>query len=296
MDNKNIILDFDHTLYSGKVNKHKRYYYNMLRNVFDDMSNAQFTRLCNKYKVNKDLITSDDVVEIAIKEGKDAFDKVSYYLSVNDEGFTKTASTNTISNETILDLVNRNFKIFVVSNSPTDNVMRNAKALGIDTRHLNIVGMPYRAPMRFMKNANKMERYKLILENTGCDPHNVLVIGNDYLADIKPAIHLGLHAVVCNDARLLTTENIINAFEDKTVSDMQQVNTLEYRLFADSMRNHTIGRQYVTIPTFDEIVNKALTKGKTKNKIKKQEVKQPETPQQPKPDWVKELGDGDHVL
>ena len=231
MDNKVIIFDFDHTLYGGEVKIKRNYYYNMLRNAFDNLDNKQFKELLRKYNIkDKKSLTSDIVVDISVKEGKDTFNKVSYYMAVNNEEFGKTISTKTIDNEVFKSLVGDGYKLFIVSNSPQESVVRNAQALGIDLDLVTILGMPYRTPQRFARNGSKMPRYQNILDVTNTKPQNAYVFGNSYVADILPAKYLNMRAITCNDPTYLTYENILDCVNDDKVENIEEVLTEEYQI------------------------------------------------------------------
>lgn len=228
--NKIIIFDFDDTLYSGGIKKADNYDYNMLRSMFSELNDRAFDRLCKKYKIkDKNQITDDLCVEIAVKEGKDPFETISSYFEKNDEKFERTPTTKTISNEVLKTLKKLGYDIFVVSNSPQTAVVRNAMALGLDLSLTTIYGMPYRVPYDNFKHGNKVHRYKTILEKTGIAPENITVIGNSFEADIIPAMQLKMHGVVCENAELLTVENIEMCVNDRNIINITQVTNEDYK-------------------------------------------------------------------
>ena len=236
--NKIIIFDFDQTLYSGHVKKEKDYDYNMLRDVFRDLDERQFKKLLTKYGVTRKTLNPDKVVEIALAEGKDTIHTISPYLDEHDEHMAKSKNTHTIDNEVLKNLAIQGYTIYVVSNSPTNNVLRNCKSLGIDTQHINVLGMRHKVGMIGYHKAEKNDRYLQVMNIEKVLPQDCIVFGNSKNADLVPAISLGMRAVHCTDANYLTLENIINCIEDTNVANIETVLPMEYKLLKNLERQH----------------------------------------------------------
>ncbi len=232
-DKKVIIFDFDHTLYSGNVKRKENYAYNMLCNVFKDRDDGQIKALLDKYGVSKPELTNDDVVRITLGEGRDTLSTMSPYLSEKDEEM-KLQQGGSIVNPELFNLLQAmGYEIHVVSNSPEKAVRRNAGALDIHIgNNIQVHGMPYLSIFKNYKRISKIYRYREILKNSRVAPDDCIVFGNDVVADVLPAIALGMRGVVCKDSKLLTLKNIENCFNDSNVMSIGEVTTLEYQMLS----------------------------------------------------------------
>lgn len=237
---KVIIFDFDQTLYSGQVKKEKNYDYHMLRDVFRDLDERKFKKLLVKYGVTRKTLNPDKVVEIALAEGKDTIHTVSPYLDEHDEHMSKSKDTHAIDNEVLKGLTLQGYKIYVVSNSPTKNVLRNCKSLGIDTKYINVLGMRHKVGMIGYHKAQKDDRYIQVMDIEKVLPQDCIVFGNSKDADLVPAIKLGMRAVHCIDSNYLTLENIVNCIEDSKVANIETVLPLEYKALKNLEKQHAV--------------------------------------------------------
>ncbi len=261
-DKKVIIFDFDHTLYSGNIGRKKNYAYNMLRNAFDELSNEQFDALLSKHGVrNISKLTNDQVVDIVTKEGKDAMSTVTPYLDSEDELIQVLQGGNVVDGMLFKDLLAKGYEIHIVSNSPNDSVRRNAEALGIRiSGDIQIHGMPYLSIFKNFKKVSKLHRYREILESSRVAPSDCVVLGNDVVADVLPAMALGMHGVVCKDCRLLTTKNIEYCVNDPNVANIGEVTTLEYQMLNNIVEHHlpvvnsNLGKYTSVTPTISQDV------------------------------------------
>ncbi len=114
-----------------------------------------------------------------------------------------------------LKLLNRELKIYLVSNNKNDRIEKFAKKIGIN--YMPLAFKPRRKP--FIKASSEM----------GLDPENIIVIGDGFLTDILGGQRMGMFTGAVKDVDTnITKVNIRHKNNEKNI-DSKEDNSIEER-------------------------------------------------------------------
>lgn len=187
---KIVIFDFDDTLYSDKNPKPWRdYCLNAIEFFLQKRSDYQ--------QIMDEVLTrsfSDNQL-IAFLKNYDVREEI-----INDYFKTHQVEDGTFDNCTIVSdesLANfaNHFKLFIVSNSKKESVVKNMSILNINPRYfIDIISNT---------ETSKTHAYQDIIKKHNISPEELLVIGNSYNSDILPALEIGANGRVVRSANFI---------------------------------------------------------------------------------------------
>lgn len=187
---KIVIFDFDDTLYSDKNPKPWRdYCLNAIEFFLQKRSDYQ--------QIMDEVLTrsfSDNQL-IAFLKNYDVREEI-----INDYFKTHQVEDGTFDNCTIvldesLASFANHFKLFIVSNSKKESVVKNMSILNINPRYfIDIISNT---------ETSKTHAYQDIIKKHNISPEELLVIGNSYNSDILPALEIGANGRVVRSANFI---------------------------------------------------------------------------------------------
>ncbi len=197
---KVFIFDFDDTLYWDMNDK---FLNNIKWSFFDEhyknLSKIQKKKLLNKFNVvDGGKFKTSDLCSILVSTDGNYKAWVDYMEDINLH--EEMLKTKVISNEELKKFKRYKAKLFIVSDSRYERIKQFCRAKKIDFDIFdNIFTNDYKH--------DKYWWYKRILRQEKIKPKNVVVIGNDYTKDIKPARELDMYYYKCKDG--FTFEEVI---------------------------------------------------------------------------------------
>ena len=210
---KVFIFDFDGTLYSGphkfdlvrgNVDPNKRYF---LKDVNDD----EYFKICEENPRWEYIFNGIDIVNHInyFKEKYNNLDiSLKYFIGWQNDFIYDIV----LDNDQIVDLkfmkeLCENNSVYVVSNSSLKHVKYYMNKIGVDFNWFKKVF----ANEFLESDPSKKHYYAGILSAEKCKVHDVYVFGDSVIADLAPAVHLGMNAFyVTNSAHLKDlVENVI---------------------------------------------------------------------------------------
>lgn len=193
---KVFIFDFDGTFYSGEhkfdnvkagIDKNRRKF---LKNISDE----EYELICKENPKWLDIYVGIDLVN-HLKMFKQKYS----YLNISPRDFYEWEKDNIddviIDYEQIVDVVFLEnlcdkYSVYVVSNSSQKHLKYYMDKLNIDYSWFKKV-----VSNEFLEeDLTKEHYYKDILCEEGCNAHDVYVFGDSVIADLAPALHLGMNA------------------------------------------------------------------------------------------------------
>lgn len=187
---KIVIFDFDDTLYSDKNPKPWRdYCLNAIESFLQKRSDYQ--------QIMDEVLTrsfSDNQL-IAFLKNYDVREEIinDYFKTHQVEDGTFDNCT-IVSDESLASFANH-FKLFIVSNSKKESVVKNMSILNINPRYfIDIISNT---------ETSKTHAYQDIIKKHNISPEELLVIGNSYNSDILPALEIGANGRVVRSANFI---------------------------------------------------------------------------------------------
>lgn len=187
---KIVIFDFDDTLYSDKNPKPWRdYCLNAIEFFLQKRSDYQ--------QIMDEVLTrsfSDNQL-IAFLKNYDVREEIinDYFKTHQVEDGTFDNCT-IVSDESLASFANH-FKLFIVSNSKKESVVKNMSILNINPRYfIDIISNT---------ETSKTHAYQDIIKKHNISPEELLVIGNSYNSDILPALEIGANGRVVRSANFI---------------------------------------------------------------------------------------------
>ena len=187
---KIVIFDFDDTLYSDKNPKPWRdYCLNAIEFFLQKRSDYQ--------QIMDEVLTrsfSDNQL-IAFLKNYDVREEIinDYFKTHQVEDGTFDNCT-IVSDESLASFANH-FKLFIVSNSKKESVVKNMSILNINPRYfIDIISNT---------ETSKTHAYQDIIKKHNISLEELLVIGNSYNSDILPALEIGANGRVVRSANFI---------------------------------------------------------------------------------------------
>lgn len=187
---KIVIFDFDDTLYSDKNPKPWRdYCLNAIEFFLQKRSDYQ--------QIMDEVLTrsfSDNQL-IAFLKNYDVREEIinDYFKTHQVEDGTFDNCT-IVSDESLASFANH-FKLFIVSNSKKESVVKNMSILNLNPRYfIDIISNT---------ETSKTHAYQDIIKKHNISPEELLVIGNSYNSDILPALEIGANGRVVRSANFI---------------------------------------------------------------------------------------------
>jgi len=179
---KTIIFDFDNTLYIGDVWKgYREFEKSFIIESF--ASEEKYKQFVEKYQIDH----SEYIMHIVKLFKQDGL-SVKNLEKVYKKHIFKHSSDDIkiMPNELFRDLKEK-YNLYIVSMSHKNYVEHYCKLYGIDLKYFNGINS-----LSFTKHKNKGDVYSEIQRNEHLNAEEILVIGNEFENDIKPAIDLGM--------------------------------------------------------------------------------------------------------
>ena len=185
---KLVILDYDGTLYSGDNFTNWQSYCE--ERLFE------LTKNNSKYKTyitQKPNFREPGILIKALNYCN--LKPEDWYNAINSTPYQLNAEKLRATNSEFLKKLKSNHKLYVVTNSPPNFLKITNKLIGLDTSYFEEI-----ISNSFEENS-KIKYYKYILEKEKINPNEVLMIGDNYLKDIVPALELGLNVFLVDDVK-----------------------------------------------------------------------------------------------
>lgn len=199
---KLIIFDFDNTLYQGEKTFRDHWTKACIKLIdyfFKDMTENEKRQLYKKYNVpyqfNEDVLKEKPGIHcyrILTGEGYTIEDWLNYW-SENVYLENWDYITKTVDNQMLKDL-QKDYALYIVTNSPTKQIKAYAKELNIDLSVFKHIYANFET--RWRSGTTKEVYYKDIIQKEQILPKECLVIGDSYSSDLRPAIELGMNTLL----------------------------------------------------------------------------------------------------
>lgn len=184
---KAIAFDFDDTLYEGVIwDGWFEYCKEAVRKFLGNLNDVKLNKILKKYK--KSQLNSHDVVEILSGEG---IDLERWNEHQRDSPFERDYSKARAIEDKKLREFADNYAIYCVTNNVPSDFARTAKIFKIDVSLFKKVLFNNCTD----NDCSKYTRYGEILKIEKIQPHELMVVGNDFNTDIIPAQKLGAHTI-----------------------------------------------------------------------------------------------------
>lgn len=210
---KTIIFDFDNTLYRGDSTAiwqgWVEYCLEGFERFLPHMNKKQVVSLFEKYFPEAPfLFTGQNVASVLNSEKGSAAEWITYLEEI--VFLIRFAKATPVSND-MLKKLTMNHSLYIVSNSPVSIVHEYAKGLSIELKHFKgIFNNPF-----LPADVSKYHLYRNILELEKITSNQLLVIGDNWEADIEPAYKLGAKGLHFPGAKMFTYNDIVNSKEYK---------------------------------------------------------------------------------
>lgn len=181
---KAIIFDFDGTIYEGDVWGNQNEYTGM---IFKSVvpSKEKYDYIMKKYRIKDRDITTFECIEIAKKEGLDIA-KIKNIMK--DQIYEHATKEIKVVDVDFLREISKKYNVYVVSLSNQYYLAHYMKKYGIDQSCFKKI---YSIDI-FEDNFSKKPILAKIIQDESCQPDEILMIGDDFEWDIKPAQQLGM--------------------------------------------------------------------------------------------------------
>lgn len=202
---KTIIFDFDMTLYRGDVWRGwDEYCIEGLRGFFPSLNKEQWSTFFNKYFLNNNF-SGQLIAHVLNTEKGSAQEWIEYQTKkVYLIDFDKAIPID----KNILKKLSENHSLYIVSNSPKKYIDIYSEKLNIDVKLFKSV---FQNQFLFGDDS-KAPLYKHIVDLEKITPSELLVIGDSFSSDIKPALKIGAKGLCFSDS-IFTYEDIIDSKE-----------------------------------------------------------------------------------
>lgn len=187
---KIVIFDFDDTLYSDKNPKPWRdYCLNAIEFFLQKRSDYQ--------QIMDEVLTrsfSDNQLIAFLKNYDVGEEIINDYFKTHQVEDGTFDNCTIVSDESLASFANH-FKLFIVSNSKKESVVKNMSILNINPRYfIDIISNT---------ETSKTHAYQDIIKKHNISPEELLVIGNSYNSDILPALEIGANGRVVRSANFI---------------------------------------------------------------------------------------------
>ena len=187
---KIVIFDFDDTLYSDKNPKPWRdYCLNAIEFFLQKRSDYQ--------QIMDEVLTrsfSDNQLIVFLKNYDVREEIINDYFKTHQVEDGTFDNCTIVSDESLASFANH-FKLFIVSNSKKESVVKNMSILNINPRYfIDIISNT---------ETSKTHAYQDIIKKHNISPEELLVIGNSYNSDILPALEIGANGRVVRSANFI---------------------------------------------------------------------------------------------
>ncbi len=179
---KVIIFDFDNTLYNGNVwNDWDNYMTKFLDTYF--ASEKAKNDFINKY-VNAEYLDDRYICEGLIKESGTSQPLIDYLI---ENPYDYNGENVTFIDNEYLKQLSKKHHLYIVSNTPSNTIRIALKKYGIDDKYFKDIFFNAKTNLQ----VSKKDWYEKIMQLENVENSDVIVIGDSYLSDIKPAQQLG---------------------------------------------------------------------------------------------------------
>lgn len=187
---KTIIFDFDDTLYVGDVWKDWKTFLLKLYNYVVYNDEEKLKEILKKYDLKKYFSTLDAVI-ISEKENLKA-KRVNKFLKKNV--YTHSTKDVKVIDMNFLKELKKHYHLYVITISGKEYMKKYLKLYKFDKKDFKKV---YSLDM-YAKDKTKGLLMKKIMKKEGCKPEEILMVGNNYESDIKPAEELKMNCLLFN--------------------------------------------------------------------------------------------------
>lgn len=186
MKEKVIIFDFDDTLHVGTD-------WTLWADYIEGFLTAEFKSVekAKEFMAKYDITWQTNGQKIANALIKETGSASGFIKFQHDNIFPLTLNTVKHIDGELIKKLGEKYTIFIVSNNNVKYVKHYLKLWGIN---INFFKNIYQNNF-FKNNSTKGVVYEKILKNEKIQPHEAVVVGDSYKADIVPAQELGINAL-----------------------------------------------------------------------------------------------------
>lgn len=198
---KLVIFDFDDTLYEGESWQNwDEYIKKMTYSLYPNTKECEV--FAQKYKIFEGC-TNQYMAKCLTNEFGSAQKLVDFMSNVFYELDTKNLK---VMDNNFLANLSKKVKLAIVSNSSKNYLHHYLKIFNIDESNFEyILQNDYD-----ISNYTKGIKYTFLMNKLNLEPNEILVIGDNYITDITPALELGINAVHTNN--LADVKNAVKQF------------------------------------------------------------------------------------
>ena len=181
---KVIIFDFDNTLYNGDVWQNWDGYINtFLDEYFKKEKEKQI--FLNKHLADANFLDERYICNGLIREVGTAEPMINYLINNPYEYTGKNVMF--VKNDFLKEL-SKDFHLYIVSNTPSNTIKIALKKYGIDS---NLFKDILFNPAEKL-DSTKKDKYQKIMNAENVKTNEVIVVGDSFNSDIKPALELDM--------------------------------------------------------------------------------------------------------
>ena len=188
---KVVIFDFDDTLYSGID---KRPWTNYCKKAIKVLLRSYVNEAYIQTFIKQADFSDKNMIGLLRKFGKTEQDWFEYKKTHKVVGDAYN-NCKVVSNEVLKDFAKR-FKLYIVSNSTKEAVLKNCEKLNINiSLFTDVLTNAYQD-----NQCTKAHIYEQIIKKENILPEALFVIGNSFHSDVQPALQLGAKGQVVTEA------------------------------------------------------------------------------------------------
>ena len=190
---KVIIFDFDGTLYKYLEWKgYNQFFIKGIRKLFPELSDDEFNFYIKKYKILNGDRTSERTAKLLLDLHNST---KGFYNFLKTVDFACNWEDGEIFPQELLEKLSKKYKLIIVSNSAEENIKFVSKNMGIDLKYFKeIISNQFKK-----EDLTKAYNLKKILKKENVLPSQILMVGDSYKYDLKPARELGFRTLLIKD-------------------------------------------------------------------------------------------------
>ena len=186
---KAIVMDFDNTLYTdANWQGYGDYYIKFLESIGITNADILYEELREKYKG----YDSTQRTYLYLKDNNKPVDKFIEFLKNNVYDFMHDGIR--VIDYKVIDNLSKKYPLYLLSLSSEFYLKHYLKLFNIDVKNYKAI-----YSCAYGDKLKKDDYFKELIKNTGLNPSEILMVGDNYNSDIEPAEKLGLQTFLVND-------------------------------------------------------------------------------------------------